>query len=381
MLECRQYALLPPDDFARCDIAEYNLACAAGFAETAQYPAATVLERLDFLAREAKRHTDHLLPQFRRKRYDYGNSEPYFRCLAMVSVLERDYGIRYNPAKIPVDAPFDANDYFITGAILGDGGTCSSLPVVVAAVGRRLGYPIKLVTCLGPQYGHVFARWDDGSGQHLNLESHGRGLVVHPDSYYHTGMYARTAEADPAEGHTRSKARLEELSMFLENRSCLLHERNQHERAANVALWAAHCTPAIPSVIDAARQLMGFWHAQIKKRLPARYPKTRLMQWFPMLPPTINEQDQQDYAFNIYLDRVLADEELERLWWGPLRFGHPKYIQEEIIPWRAEVSFTVAGLTVQFHCGWGGASNPPPRRYSVEGPPLPNLILPEPAYV
>jgi hypothetical protein len=35
-------------------------------------------------------------------------------------------------------------------------GTCSSLPVLYVAVGRQLGYPLKLVTAKG----HLFVRWE-----------------------------------------------------------------------------------------------------------------------------------------------------------------------------------------------------------------------------
>jgi hypothetical protein len=49
-----------------------------------------------------------------------------------------DHRLRRMP-KIPLDAPLDVADSFIHGIIQGNGGTCASIPVVVSAVGRRLG--------------------------------------------------------------------------------------------------------------------------------------------------------------------------------------------------------------------------------------------------
>ena len=52
---------------------------------------------------------------------------------------------------------------FIHGIIDGPGGTCASMPVLYVAVGRRLGYPLKLVEARG----HLLLRWDDPLGQRL----------------------------------------------------------------------------------------------------------------------------------------------------------------------------------------------------------------------
>jgi hypothetical protein len=54
--------------------------------------------------------------------------------------------------------------------------------VVYAAVGRRLGYPIRLVrTKL-----HLFNRWDDETtGERFNIDGSAyRGVNSHPDEHY-----------------------------------------------------------------------------------------------------------------------------------------------------------------------------------------------------
>ena len=69
-------------------------------------------------------------------------------------VLVEDLGIQYNPAlaeylksgKAPNHGVFsaDSKNMFIHGLLDGSHyGTCASMPVLVVAVGRRLGYPLN----------------------------------------------------------------------------------------------------------------------------------------------------------------------------------------------------------------------------------------------
>ena len=70
------------------------------------------------------------------------------------------------------------------------------MPVLYVAVGRRLGYPLKLATTKG----HLFARWDglDHSypawRERFNIEGT-HGFSSYPDDYYKTWPFKLT---DPA---------------------------------------------------------------------------------------------------------------------------------------------------------------------------------------
>jgi hypothetical protein len=101
--------------------------------------------------------------------------------VALMNVLWRGMGVCYNQERIdnPAEST-DARDDFIHGIIEGRGGTCASLPVLLAAVGRRLGYPLKLVTTAR----HQFARWDAAGGERFNVEINHTGLNTHQDEYY-----------------------------------------------------------------------------------------------------------------------------------------------------------------------------------------------------
>jgi len=66
----------------------------------------------------------------------------------------------YNKQRVR-DVDFkNSRDLFLHGMVGSDnGGTCVSMPVLYVAVGRRLGYPMRLVLAKA----HVFARWDDAA--------------------------------------------------------------------------------------------------------------------------------------------------------------------------------------------------------------------------
>src|SRR5262249_15057556 len=154
MLDWKQFPTLPDGQLGALDVAEVNLACAAGLpGAPTEAEARECIDRLDHYARCARLYTDRHLPDFRANPSLWGGSEALFRVLRLVALLRDLYGVRYHPARIPDGAPFGAADTFIHGALLGEGGTCASLPVVYAAVGRRLGYPIRLVAAKA----HLFA--------------------------------------------------------------------------------------------------------------------------------------------------------------------------------------------------------------------------------
>lgn len=154
---------------------------------------------------------------FEKRPGDYCNSRNFFRALTLITVLQQDCGVHYNPAKIPEDVPFETADSFIFGIIQGNGGTCTTIPVLYAAIGRRLGYPLKLVKAVSKQYTHFFVRWD-GDGARFNMEGTAQGLSCPPDSYYRTGRYAVSAGLEEASGLLTLMSPRQELAEFTNER-------------------------------------------------------------------------------------------------------------------------------------------------------------------
>lgn len=152
---------LAEEELSQYDIAVVNLACAAELPGWSAIDVGRCLSRLDEWAEAVRSQTARSMREFRKRPEQYENSSEYFRILVMITVLQRDLGVKYNPAKIPAEVLFEPADSFIHGILQGEGGTCATLPVVYAAVGRRLGYPIKLVSAMSRTTGHLFARWED----------------------------------------------------------------------------------------------------------------------------------------------------------------------------------------------------------------------------
>jgi hypothetical protein len=154
---------LPVEDLARMDIARMNLLCAQGLPGANDLDVNSCLATLDQIAARVRGETGRNFYRFKQKPADFENSEGFFRMVMLAVVLAEDFHVHYAPDKISTatsartgDGFFaDAHDVFLHG--LTDSrraGTCSSLPVLQTAVGRRLGYPLKLVTTKG----HLFVR-------------------------------------------------------------------------------------------------------------------------------------------------------------------------------------------------------------------------------
>lgn len=144
------------------DIALLNLSCAQHLPGAGEINISNQLATLDQWAKHVQTETERHLYRFRANPQEYYGSEGYFRMLMMAVVFYEDFNIRYNPERMsipetinPDDRFFaDSRDVFLHG-LLGDRrmGTCSSMPVLYAAVGRRLaGYsriPLCVLLCLG----------------------------------------------------------------------------------------------------------------------------------------------------------------------------------------------------------------------------------------
>jgi regulator of sirC expression with transglutaminase-like and TPR domain len=145
----------------------------------------------------------------------------------------------------------DAADVFLPGVTgASRRGTCSSLPVLYVAVGRRLGYPLKLVTTKG----HLFVRWED-SRERFNFEAAGNGANRFSDAYYrHWPAEVSDAEIQ-AEGHLKSLSPSEELAVFLSIRGMCEAEHGRYEAAACSFGHAARFAPNVESYRVVAAQM------------------------------------------------------------------------------------------------------------------------------
>lgn len=183
MLTLEQLRNPSDEEAARFNLAEVDLVLAADLCGPERPDIAACLAWIDRAASWVRRDTEGTFDQFRENPAEFDHSEGIFRVVSMLSVLQRGLKVRYNPDRIGDSADWaDPRDYFLHGMIGGPGGTCASMPVLYVAVGRRLGYSLKLVTT----HRHQFARWDDPSGERFNIEITNKGLNTFPDDYYRT---------------------------------------------------------------------------------------------------------------------------------------------------------------------------------------------------
>lgn len=239
---------MSPERLAQVDIAAMNLLCAQGLPHAEQLEMESCFRRLDEWAALVRLGTDRQMHQFRAQPDRWDNSEGVFHMDMLVALLQLRLKVQYDEQRKSPDISepeffADSRSLFLHG-LLSDArvGTCASLPVLYVAVGRRLGYPLKLVSTAR----HLFARWESTDGkERFNIEATNRGLNTHPDSYYRSWPFNVTDADVTAEGYLRSLTPREELAKFLALRqSCLMSHRLIFD-AAQVLVTANQLAPHI----------------------------------------------------------------------------------------------------------------------------------------
>lgn len=249
---------------AQLDVAAMNLACAAGLPGSENIDVAFCLQTLDRWANQVANYTSQHLHKIGDR------SLNYFRSLCLVTVLERDLGMTYNPARRE-GGPYESPDLFIHGILEGEGGTCASLPVVVAAVGRRLGYPIRLVSA----FSHTFARWES-EDERFNIESHGIGMNCYPDDYYRHEKRQMTPEQERDCCCLQSKTPRHELAMFLTDRASIWTLAGAHCKATKCLGWAFTLHPENKWIGCHLNDSLHRWWLEIGKIRPDHTPKLEI---------------------------------------------------------------------------------------------------------
>jgi len=236
-----------PSNHSSADIGRVNLLCAQGLPGTENLEISELLATLNRMSDRVRSETEGHWYRFQRSPAEFENSEGFFRMLMLTVVLAEDFGIHYDEARksdpartSPADDFFmHPDDVFLHG-LLGPNrqGTCSSMPVLYVAVGRRLGYPLKLVTTKA----HLFVRWE-GNGERFNIEATSHGLNRFPDEYYRHWPFEISLAEEAAQGYLKSLTPPEELAVFLSTRAMCLRESGRFAEAAEAFGQAARLAP------------------------------------------------------------------------------------------------------------------------------------------
>jgi hypothetical protein len=113
------------------------------------------------------------------------------------------------------------------------------MPVLYVAIGRRLGYPLKLAATKS----HVFIRWE-GAGERFDLEATGRGMNRYDDEHFKQWPYPVTDEEIQADGYLKSLTPVEDLALFLSLRGHCLKEAGRISEAVGCYAEAVRLAPA-----------------------------------------------------------------------------------------------------------------------------------------
>jgi hypothetical protein len=325
MLDWRSLTPLSDAELAAHDVAAVNLACADGLPGAEAIDAPGCLQTLDRWAVGIRRVTERAIEtSYRRDPARYDHSVSLFRVVRMVAALQKDCEVRYDPAKIgakPTD-PFDFHEHFVHGPIQGPGGTCATLPILLAAVGRRLGYPIRLVKAKC----HMFARWDDpATGERFNIDWSQQGLMnTPPDDRYRLWPYPINDEEERLYGYLKSLTPREELAQFVARRGYRWWDVGQYRRAVAALLVAVEVDRSDAMYPVMVREYTDLWDRHLRRRRPSGFPKMEIRvhpehrRW-PVVPWDLEKK----IRFLEAAEELLDKPDLIRDYWDPLRQGRP----------------------------------------------------------
>lgn len=339
MVAWKALAQLSDADLARYDIAEVNLACAEGLPGAERIDVAKCLKTLDDWAQVVRQWTRAACWEFfRPDPAAFNHSEAYFKVVALLTALSRHCGVRYDPSKIglmPDDGAFDVHEPFVFGVTDGPGGTCASLPVVHASVGRRLGYPIRIAKTKC----HLFARWDDPeTGERINFEGGNDGYAIDADDHYRSWPKPITPEVERNYGYLESLTPRRELADFLGQRAYLLADLKRYREAIETFLAASALEPEKLTYPHCAVLWLGEWKKHLQAEFPPGFPR-RIDVLLPINQrrwPWVDEGIEREVAFLHTTEYCLRHPNHEKWWWGPLREGRPPLYR---LPTSMEVNY------------------------------------------
>jgi hypothetical protein len=186
------------EELAQQDIAVVNLLCATDLPSADPLDIPQCLRQLDEWAEYARQETINGYPRFQQNPDPNKGSENVFRLWALMHAIRIKSGLEakfmsgdqiegfeiidtsMEPTGGPHKNRINSQVGFIHGLLSPRClGCCASNPVLFAAIGRRLGYPVKLVLSVQ----HIFNRWVDDAEQ-FNMDGSMKYIGSDEDHHY-----------------------------------------------------------------------------------------------------------------------------------------------------------------------------------------------------
>jgi hypothetical protein len=237
MLTWQQLRCLSDDKLERQDVLFVNIACGEGVPGVPFIDEGQCETRLRDILAVVKLWTKLRYELFQTEPERFDHCWDRYRMACMVAVLQWQFNMLRDPEWTFEDGADTARNtppnhhLFAHHLMRGGLGSCASLPIVFCSVGRRLGYPLKLVLTKR----HMFLRWDDASsGNRFNIECTSHGFDTSPDEYYRTWPEESSDEEIARHGWLRSLTPREELAAFLEQRRFCFWRSSAERDSASV---------------------------------------------------------------------------------------------------------------------------------------------------
>jgi hypothetical protein len=219
------------------------------------------------------------------------------------------------------------------------------MPVVYVAVGRRLGYPLKLVAAAGMTAGHLFARWEE-KRERFNIEATAQGLNCFPDDYYRTGRYQLPPGEEEKGCLLRSMTPREELSGFVAGRGFHCLDAGNLRQAADAFAWAFALQPDNKHKLKRLLTTCERWAVDLKAIEPPGFPEMRHC-WPPRrFPDPFPDKLERDILGLEAWDNVLRDPRHEQQWWAPMRRREPMPTK----PTKCRIVWNATGCEIGLEC-------------------------------
>jgi hypothetical protein len=223
------------------DIAEVNLICSLGLNENIDHVYQDCLSLIGEWSQQLVDYTESNFRLFESEPESFEHSKELYRAVAMVHFVQTALLVHYNMEFAEGDYnATDSRNLFLTGVLTGLGGTCVSLPVLYAALGERVGYPVAVAST----WEHFYCVWGEGPNSFC-FEAAGIGFEKLSHDYYRNFRRPETARNEYANGFLRRLSHRELFAHFADQRSSCLQEQFRFDEALQANVFADRVAPHI----------------------------------------------------------------------------------------------------------------------------------------
>jgi Transglutaminase-like superfamily len=261
-MDCRDWCSLSDEQLAGQDIAEVNLSCAVGLPGAEELNVSACLRTLEQWTDRVRLGISNAMRNRARIPEYFDLSDAEYRILTIFAVLYRHLGLTVNLDCLVPDYVHDAGDarkHFLHAVLLDEyPATCCTAAILFAAIGRRLGYPIRLVKSRE----HLFCRWVGSDGERFNLEATNQGYYRTSDEYYLDWPKPIYREALRCGIFHTDLTPRQELGLFLHLRGICLRWNFRPEEAVELSHYATQSDPRDYFIRNEWIMATMFWHAE-----------------------------------------------------------------------------------------------------------------------